>query len=147
MASNGTSSIPIVDLSPFTSGGDLESRRRAAKDLAEKGHINGSVGISGHGVSSDSLKAAFALVKKLFELPYEDKMKAPHPDAVVPHRGYSGMGREKGAAKTATETDNSAEKDEYLNASDYKVCAGGNFLFDVCANILWRGLIGELRSW
>ncbi|PQE29143.1 thymine dioxygenase protein [Rutstroemia sp. NJR-2017a BBW] len=120
MASNGTSFIPIVDLSPFTSGGDLESRQRAAKDLAEKGHINGSVGISGHGVSSDSLKEAFALVKKLFDLPYEDKMKAPHPDAVIPHRGYSGMGREKGAAKTATETDDSAEKDEYLNASDYK---------------------------
>jgi isopenicillin N synthase-like dioxygenase len=127
MALNKMSSVPIVDLSPFTSGGDLESRKRAAKDLAEKGHINGSVGISGHGVSSDSLKEAFVLVKKLFNLPYEDKMKAPHPDALVPHRGYSGMGREKGAAKTATETDNLVEKDEYLNASDYKVCARGNF--------------------
>ncbi|KAF7865245.1 hypothetical protein EAF04_006222 [Stromatinia cepivora] len=120
MSLNVISSIPIVDLSPFTSGGDVESRKRAAKQLAEKIQINGSVGISGHGVPSDTLKEAFALVKKLFDLPYEEKMKAPHPDAVFSHRGYSGIGREKIAAKTATETDDEWEKEAYLYASDYK---------------------------
>jgi isopenicillin N synthase-like dioxygenase len=129
MAANGVLSVPIVDLSSFTSGGgDLESRKRAARDLAEKLLVNGCVGISGHGVPSDVLKEAFGVAKKLFDLPYEEKMKAPHPDATVPHRGYSGMGREKGAAKTALETDDEAQKDAYLNASDYK------------ARVLWRRL-------
>jgi isopenicillin N synthase-like dioxygenase len=120
MASIGVLSVPVVDLSPFTSGGDLESRKRAANDLAEKGQINGCVGISGHGVPADELNEAFAVT--IFDLPYKDKMKAPHPDALVPHRGYSGMGREKGAAKTALETDDQERKDAYLQASDYKVC-------------------------
>jgi len=33
--------------------------------------------------------------KKLFDLPHEDKMKAPHPGAPMPHRGYSYPGFEK----------------------------------------------------
>ena len=122
MRSIGVLSVPVVDLSPFTSRGDLESCKRAAKDLAEKGQINGCVGISGHGVPTDELNEAFTVAKKLFDLPYEDKMKAPHPDALVPLRGYSGIGREKVAAKTALETDEEEQKDAYLQASDYKVC-------------------------
>jgi isopenicillin N synthase-like dioxygenase len=121
MVVKGMSQVPIVDISPFTSGGTLSSRQKAAKQLAEKIHLNGSAGISGHGVSPDILHKAFALAKRLFDLPYEDKMKAPHPEGMVPHRGYSGMGREQGAAKTALETDDDAAKDEYLNTSDYKV--------------------------
>jgi isopenicillin N synthase-like dioxygenase len=121
MMSSQALSVPLVDLSPFTSGGDLESRKRAAKDLAEKGSINGSVGISGHGLSPATLKDAFGIAKKLFDLPYEEKMKAPHPDGWFPHRGFSGIGREKGAAKTAHETDDEKEKDAILEVSDYKV--------------------------
>ncbi|CAG8960681.1 hypothetical protein HYFRA_00013449 [Hymenoscyphus fraxineus] len=112
--------VPIVDLSAFTANGGPESCRAAAKALAEQVHINGSCGITGHGLPSNVLEEAFAMTKKLFDLPYEDKMKAPHPDAMVPHRGYSGIGREKGAAKTALETDDEAKKDVYLNTSDYK---------------------------
>ncbi|OCL06357.1 putative leucoanthocyanidin dioxygenase [Glonium stellatum] len=120
MAPNGVYGVPVVDLSPFTSGGDFESRRRAAIDLAEKGQINGCVGITGHGVTSERLKEAFAVTKKLFDLPYEEKMKAPHPDSTTPHRGYSGTGREKGAAKTALETTDEAQKDAYSKTTDYK---------------------------
>ena len=121
MASNEVLSIPVIDLSPFTSGSNLGSRRLAAKDLAGKLQTNGSIGICGLGISANELEKAFNVAKKLFDLPYEEKMKAPHPDALVPHRGYSGMGREKGAAKTALETDDEAQKDAYMNASDYKV--------------------------
>jgi isopenicillin N synthase-like dioxygenase len=71
--SKRTLSIPIVDLSPFTSAGDLESRKQAARDFAEKGHANGCVGISGHGVPSDMLEKAFQLSEKFFSLPYEEK--------------------------------------------------------------------------
>lgn len=99
-------------------------RRQEAKDLADKGRTNGCVGFSGHGVPADVLKEAFGVAKKLFDLSYEDKMKAPHPDAVVPHRGYSGIRREKGAAKTALETDDEVQKDLYLQVSDYKARVG-----------------------
>ncbi|CAG8971839.1 hypothetical protein HYALB_00001950 [Hymenoscyphus albidus] len=114
MGSNGVLRIPIVDLSAFTNNDDPESCQAAAKALAEKVHINGSVGISGHGLASKVLEEAFAVTKKLFDLLYEDKMKAPHPDAMVPNRGYSDIGREKGAAKTALETDDEAKKDNRL---------------------------------
>lgn len=66
-------SIPIVDLSPFTSGQDLESRKQAARDFAENCHTTGCIGISGHGVPVDMLAGAFQLSKKLFCLPYEEK--------------------------------------------------------------------------
>jgi len=48
-------------------------------------------------------------------------MKAPHPDGYVPHRGYSGIAKEQGAAKTAAETDDEAQKAAITKASDYKV--------------------------
>ncbi|KAJ4317072.1 hypothetical protein N0V84_007525 [Fusarium piperis] len=93
----------IVDLSAFTSNGDAKLRRQAADDLHEKLKINGFVGITGHGVSQDLLAEAFATSRNFFDMPYEDKMKAPHPDTPIPHRGYSGPGREYAAAKTAEE--------------------------------------------
>lgn len=144
MASVQEPPVHVVDLSPFTSGGDLNSRKQAAKDLAAKGQINGSVGISGHGVSPEMLRRAFEVAQKLFDLSYEDKMKAPHPDGMVPHRGYSGMGREKGAAKTALETDDESEKDAYLNISDYKVCSASKSKVIVYET---NQTPGELRSW
>jgi hypothetical protein len=49
------------------------------------------------------------------------RMKAPHPDGWVPHRGYSGIGTEKGGAKSASETDDEIQKATFLKASDYKV--------------------------
>lgn len=115
-------SVPIVDLSPFTSGHpDDEKMREAAGTLAKKLHQGGYVGISGHGVPPELLQQAFDMSKKFFDLPYEDKMKAPHPDGTVPHRGYSGIGREKGYAKTAREKGNDSSEDPELGLTDYKV--------------------------
>ena len=115
--------MAVVDLSPFTSRGDIESRKKAAKQLAERVCVNGSVGISGHGMSAEELKDAFNIAKQLFDIPYEKKMKAPHPDGPTPHRGYSSIGRERAANKTALEGDKDASKveEEPLNTSDYKV--------------------------
>jgi len=114
-------SIPIVDLSPFTSASDPASRKQAAKDLAKKGQINGCVGITGHGIPLSVLAEAFGVSKALFDLPYEEKMKAPNPPSIVPHRGYSGLGKESPAAKTALETDSEIQKEAYLDmASDCK---------------------------
>ncbi|KAF4998942.1 hypothetical protein FDECE_11656 [Fusarium decemcellulare] len=113
----------IVDLSAFTSNGDSVSRRQTADELHKKLKINGFVGITGHGVSPDLLAEAFATSKKFFDLPYQDKMKAPHPDAPVPHRGYSGPGREYVAAKTAKETKDEAKRELYSKTTDFKARA------------------------
>ncbi|KAF2640373.1 putative leucoanthocyanidin dioxygenase [Massarina eburnea CBS 473.64] len=115
-----TVDIPIVDISSFISGSPLEARQRTARQLAESGSVNGYLGISGHGLSSQSLEEVFQVTKKLFDLPYEEKMKAPHPDSPVPHRGYSGTGREKVARKTALEASEAEQKDEYSKTTDFK---------------------------
>lgn len=113
--------IPVVDLSSFTSSTDTASQQRTAQQLREILPLNGSVGISGHGVSPDLLAKAFATSKELFDLPYEDKMKAPHPDGPTPHRGYSGTGRERAAAKIEAETEDETKKEEYAKTTDIKV--------------------------
>ena len=125
MHSNGTDVIPTVDLSAFTSGGDVQSREQAATELARCCRPHGCVAVTGHGVPSALLKEAFDMSKKLFDLPLEEKMKAPHPDAFRPHRGYSAIGRERGAAKGAMDTKDEKRKEELKRVTDYKV---GNHL-------------------
>ncbi|OTA57163.1 Clavaminate synthase-like protein [Hypoxylon sp. EC38] len=94
----GAKTIATVDVSPFTT----EARRlpdserlKAGQALVAALHDLGFVKVTGHGISKDEVHEAFAWTKKLFDLPYEDKMKAPHPDGPMPHRGYSGIGKEK----------------------------------------------------
>ena len=128
MSSKSPVQVPIVDVSPLISG-DLESRKNVARELAEKGHANGSTGITGHGLSPELLAEAFAVTKKLFNLPYEEKMKAPHPDGPTPHRGYSGTGRERAAAKTEAEDWENLKGEEKI--TDYK--ARGSPYPCVCA--------------
>ncbi|KAF2198624.1 putative leucoanthocyanidin dioxygenase, partial [Delitschia confertaspora ATCC 74209] len=120
MASKTVSRIPIIDLSPFTSFASLSSRKLAAKDLASTLHLNGSVGITGHGFPASMLQEIFDIAKKLFDLPYEDKMRAPHPSGPTPHRGYSGPGKEMTGRKTALETNDVSKTEEILRAADYK---------------------------
>jgi isopenicillin N synthase-like dioxygenase len=112
--------IPIVDLSPFASTADDSLRQQRAQELHEAVRINGCVGLSGHGVSDALLQQAFAVSKQLFDLPYADKMKAPHPNGHTPHRGYSGTGKERGAVKTAQETDDADLQQQYTSTADFK---------------------------
>ena len=103
-----TPSIPIIDLSSFPTG-SLSQRQRAAKSLTEACQTLGFTYITGHGIPPSLLQEAFAWSKKLYELPQEDKMKAPHPAAPMPHRGYSAAGLEKVYSKKAQEA---AEEEE-----------------------------------
>jgi isopenicillin N synthase-like dioxygenase len=115
--------VSIVDLSTFTTNSSSNSlKRAAATELAEKGKINGCIGISGHGVSPELLTEAFKVTQALFDLPYSEKMKAPHPDGPTPHRGYSGTGRERPAAKTESESWEEVRIDEGEKMTDCKVC-------------------------
>lgn len=67
----------------------------AAKALVQALHGFGFTKIVGHGLSLEEINEALAWAKKLFKLPYEEKLKAPHPPESMPHRGYSAIGKEK----------------------------------------------------
>ena len=82
-------SIPIVDLSTFGAQGNAESRSESARALHKACHELGFVQITGHGVEPGLLREAFDWSDKLFGLSHDEKMKAPHPDGPVPHRGLS----------------------------------------------------------
>ena len=128
MGSKGDPCVPIVDFSAFIHGVDTKQRQKTARVLAECCHLNGCVGITGHGVPMELLERAFKMSKRLFDLPLEDKLKAPHPEGVTPHRGYSGVGREQGGAKGALDTDDQEIKDSLLKTSDYKVRFKVNYI-------------------
>ena len=101
-------SIPIIDLSAFTSDNPLHSQRippalcKACQDL-------GFVYIKGYHLSSNLLQEAFSWSKRLFDLEHQDKMKAPHPSASIPHRGYSHPGLEKVYSKDELSDDHAQE--------------------------------------
>ncbi|KAI2465741.1 Clavaminate synthase-like protein [Annulohypoxylon bovei var. microspora] len=91
----GAKTIPTVDLSPFTTTASDSERLEAGQTLVNALHGLGFVKVVGHGVTKDEIQDGLAWTKKLFDLPYEEKMKAPHPPGPMPHRGYSGIGLEK----------------------------------------------------
>ncbi len=128
MGSKGGPCVPIVDLSAFTYGANLAQREKTARALAECCSLNGCVGITGHGVPMELLERAFMMSERLFNLPLEDKLKAPHPEGMTPHRGYSRVGREQGGAKGASDTDDQGTKDSLLKTSDYKICFKANHI-------------------
>ncbi|MCJ1477336.1 hypothetical protein MMC13_006007 [Lambiella insularis] len=121
MGSQATRTVPIVDLSAFTSGNDLAERQRVAKDLAQKCSVNGCLGIKGHQIPDADLVEAFDSTARLFALPMEDKMKAPHPNAPTAHRGYSAPGRERGYMPKDTESNDEKHQEALKKTPDLKV--------------------------
>ncbi|KAI0482649.1 Clavaminate synthase-like protein [Xylariaceae sp. FL0804] len=88
--------VATIDITPFIdTRSSRDERTKTGKDLVEALHGLGFVKITGHGVSKQEVDEAFSWVKTLFDLPYEEKMQAPHPAGPMPHRGYSGIGKEK----------------------------------------------------
>jgi isopenicillin N synthase-like dioxygenase len=95
----GARAIATVDLSPFV--GNLvrplpnPDQLRIGRALVKALHDLGFVEVTGHGLSQQEIDEALRWTKALFDLSETDKMKAPHPPGPIPHRGYSGIGREK----------------------------------------------------
>jgi isopenicillin N synthase-like dioxygenase len=116
--------IPIVDISQARNG-SLEERDKAAQGIADACRRVGFVYITGHGVDPGTLEAAFTMSKKLFELPIEDKMKAPHPSGGAVHRGYSYPGLEKVSQETDTDVEVVAA---LRKIQDVKVCGLSHIL-------------------
>lgn len=70
--------LPVIDFSRWLKGSP-EEKKEVAKDLAEACRGVGFVYIVNHGVTPELLDEAFGWSKKLFDLPEEKKMLAPHP--------------------------------------------------------------------
>lgn len=118
--------IPTVDISPFfTQDAPIDERLKSAKLFVEALHGFGFAKVTGHGLSTDEVSEALGWVQKLFGLPYDEKMKAPHPPGPMPHRGYSGIGKEKVYSQEDIDThaanDQTNVNQQLRKVSDYKV--------------------------
>ncbi|KAI0107122.1 hypothetical protein GGR51DRAFT_516341 [Nemania sp. FL0031] len=89
-----STSIPVVDMGPWPEGSATD-RKRIASELTEACRRVGFVYVVNHGVQADLLEEAFSWSRRLFDLPLEKKMLAPHPPGPNVHRGYSWPGLEK----------------------------------------------------
>lgn len=116
-------SIPVADITAFTRASSPDERNAAAKTFADAVRLHGCAAITGHGLEEDTLRDAFAMAKKLFDLPYSDKMKAPHPDSFRPHRGYLAKSVESSGKLGAVYSQTEQEKEFLRNTLDWKVCA------------------------
>lgn len=103
-------SLPLIDLAGFTSS-THEDRLKTARQLVAACQEVGFVYIINHGVPQMDLEEAFAVSEKFYNLPQEDKIKAPHPPGWAVHRGYSWPGLEKvSEAISGTDDDDTVEK-------------------------------------
>lgn len=113
--------IPIVDLGPFSSpSSTAEERRVAAEALVRACRDVEFVYIQNHGVSQEELDEAFRVSKNFYDLPREEKMKAPHPPGWAVHRGYSWPGLEK-VSNILSKTDDEESVKQLREVQDFKV--------------------------
>lgn len=165
MTDTAQTSIPIVDLTGYTSK-DLTQRKLIAQDLANACSSVGFVYIAGHSIPHELIQAAFAWSKRFFDLPPQDKMKAPHPDGPSVHRGYSHPGLEKVSQETGLDDEMGSRAKKLREVQDFKasepiaLCLRTRFpssiilILSSFSPVLYAGnstkvtpTPGELRNW
>lgn len=87
--------IPVVDFSPWKQVHNQQGRQRVAHEIVDACKKVGFVYITDHSIPESLLDKAFDWSRRFFELPMEEKFKAPHPEGWAVHRGYSCPGLEK----------------------------------------------------
>lgn len=105
-SSTSQTQIPIVDFAGWNSGGP--SRQRVAQEIVAACKKVGFVYIINHCLPDALLDEAFHWSRDFFDLPTEEKLRAPHPDGWAVHRGYSRPGLEK--VSQAVSADNNEER-------------------------------------
>lgn len=108
-----TAALPIIDFSRWLNGSP-EDKKKVAQELAQACREVGFIYVINHGVAPELLEEAFGWSKKLFDLPEEKKMLAPHPPGPNVHRGYSWPGLEKVSQYVHKEGEDSDAEDEAL---------------------------------
>lgn len=120
MATENTA-IPIVDFGAWPKGTPGE-RQRIATELTDACRSVGFAYVVNHGVPEEELAECFAWSKRLFDLPQDQKMLAPHPPGPSVHRGYSWPGLEKVSNHVRREgQDSSGLEQELRKVQDCKV--------------------------
>ncbi|KKK20604.1 hypothetical protein ARAM_000152 [Aspergillus rambellii] len=102
--------IPVVDFSSWHHSPDGASKQRIAGELVDACRKVGFVRITNHSLAETTLDEAFDWMRRLFSLPEEEKMKAPHPEGWAVHRGYSWPGLEKVSQIMSTGHDDELRK-------------------------------------
>ncbi|OQE20802.1 hypothetical protein PENFLA_c016G02657 [Penicillium flavigenum] len=116
MASTKSPNIPVVD---FAGWNTESSRQQIAQDIVAACKNVGFVYIVNHSLPESMLDEAFSWSKLFFELPQDEKLKAPHPEGWAVHRGYSWPGLEK--VSQAISTGNDKDKvDQLREVTDIK---------------------------
>jgi isopenicillin N synthase-like dioxygenase len=113
-------SIPVIDFDAWTKNGTEDQRHAVSAELVKACKDVGFAYIINHGVPQSTIDQAFAISKQLYDLPHEEKMKAPHPPGWTHHRGYSWPGLEKVSA-VQTKEDDQALVDKLRTTTDCKV--------------------------
>ncbi|KAJ5089526.1 hypothetical protein N7532_008210 [Penicillium argentinense] len=104
------SAIPVVDFAKWAAGGP--SRLQIAQDIVAACKRVGFVYIVNHSLPEHQIDEAFKWSLRFFDLPQEEKLKAPHPEGWAVHRGYSWPGLEK--VSQAISADNDQERAQQL---------------------------------
>lgn len=108
-----TNVIPVVDFAQWTDS-DGPNRLRIAKEIVAACQKVGFVYIVNHSLSVSLLDEAFHWSQLFFDLPQEEKLKAPHPEGWAVHRGYSWPGLEKVSQLEATSVKGDDERAKQL---------------------------------
>lgn len=133
--------IAIIDLTPFHAEASEQEKNARAEELVEACRNVGFVYIKGHGFSESTVQEAFRISKTFYNLPREEKMKAPHPPGWAVHRGYSWPGLEK--VSNALNSDDAGEMaDQLREVQDFKVRWRGYQERAITFILIW--LLGEL---
>lgn len=75
VARSGLASLPVIDISPFTEGGDAAARDRVARQIRQASIDIGFFYARGHGFSSAEIKTLLSWGKRFFGLPRAEKDK------------------------------------------------------------------------
>ncbi|OTA70564.1 thymine dioxygenase [Hypoxylon sp. EC38] len=118
MMNSKPDAIPVIDFTAWSTG-SIDDKKCIARQLTDACRRVGFVYIANHGVPSTLLGEAFSWSKRLFDLPEEKKMLAPHPPGPFVRRGYSWPGLEKVSQEIIKEGDEAKEA-ENRKISDFK---------------------------
>lgn len=88
MSSSTPSQVPVVDFANWRES-NLENRRRIANEITAACRKIGFVYIINHDMPPELLDEAFSWSKNFFDLPQEEKEKAPQSENLTVLRGYS----------------------------------------------------------
>jgi len=88
--------VPLIDIAPYSDGGDAKAAVAAQIDDAFR--ASGFLILTGHGVRSETIDAAFDAGRRFFALPEAEKRRSAPPSLDV-FRGYNGVASQRSGNK------------------------------------------------